>query len=284
MKTDEELLAAAEDLQARGELSVDRLRRVAGGGQRERLMAIVRRVREAAGRAVDPTAAEAAPGEPELPACLRDGLSRVAADMVRELVVVRTTELDRARAAEAAAAARHDAASRATETQIMLLNEDLVSCEAEVAELRSDVERLTGEVAQTNSASLATEELRRAEVARHSQERLALTQALSRVQDEAARLHEEAARQAGARSKAESDAAASSATASAAAVELERLRQDNAAVRAQYEALLRQLSSAETERDRALDDLRAGLGRPNVGAIAAPKAPARRHKRTAAEQ
>ena len=52
IKSEEELLAAAEDLHARGELSVDRLKRVAGGGQRERLMAVVRRVREAAAERV----------------------------------------------------------------------------------------------------------------------------------------------------------------------------------------------------------------------------------------
>lgn len=280
MKSDEELTILAEELNARGTLSVDRLTDAAGGGQRERLMAIVKQVRTAAAARPAPQAeAAVSAGQVELPAGIRDGLARVAADVVRELAAVRTSELNRARAAEAAAAARYDAAIRAAETQIMLVNEDLAACENEVQELRSDLERLTVELSRANGAIAEAGELRQADSERHSQERLALAQALSRAQEEAARFQAEAVLQADARSQAQADAAASSATASAAAAELDRVRQDNASLRAQCDALLRQLSSAETERDRALQDLQAA-GKVTVpqGAAPVPEPPSARRR------
>jgi hypothetical protein len=48
MKSDEELLLLAHDLHARGELSVERMKRAAGGEPRERLSGIVKQVRTAA--------------------------------------------------------------------------------------------------------------------------------------------------------------------------------------------------------------------------------------------
>jgi chromosome segregation ATPase len=249
MKSEEELLAAAEDLHARGELSVDRLKRVAGGGQRERLMAVVRRVREAAAdRSLLPAGPDAAAAEPELPASVREGLARVTADIIRELTAVRVAELDRARSAEAAAAALHEAAIRTAETNLSLWDEDLAACEAEVQELRVEVERLARALAEAGAARDGVEELRRSENESHSRERLALTDALTRAQ-------EEVARQGAGRSRAEAEAAAAGATARAAAAELERTRQESDAVRARCEELLRQLGAVEIERDRALQDL-----------------------------
>jgi len=277
MKSEEELLAAAEELHTLGELSVTRLSRFVGGGQRERLAAIVRRVREAAAdRAPLPAGAEAATAEPELPACLRDGLAKMAADILRELVAVRATELDRARAAEAAAAARHEAAIRSAETNLSLLGEDLAACEAEVDDLRGELERLTGEIDDAAKARDAAEELRRSEIESHSRERLALTDALSKAQ-------EEVARQGHGRSRAEAEAAAAGATARAAAAELERVRQEGTALRAHCESLLRQLGATEIERDRALQDLRAitaDLSQPQAPDAAPPSPRRGRRKRT----
>ena len=270
MKSEEELLAAAEDLHARGELSVDRLKRVAGGGQRERLMAVVRRVREAAADRELPTCAtETAAGEPELPASVRDGLARVTLNIIRELTAVRVAELDRARSAGAAAASRHESAMRTAETNLSLLNEDLAACEAEVQELRAEVERLVTALDELGAARDAAEELRRSENASHSRERLALTGALTRAQ-------EEVARQGAGRSRAEAEAAAAGATARAAAAELERTRQESDAVRARCEELLRQLGAMEIERDRALQDLR-NCPTPSTAAEArSPAHPTRR--------
>lgn len=272
MKSEEELLAAAEDLHARGELSVDRLKRVAGGGQRERLMAVVRRVRKTAeDRVLLPAGSDAAAAEPELPASVRDGLARVTADIIRELTAVRISELDRARSAEAAAASRHKAAIRTAETNLSLLNEDLAACEAEVQELRAELERLVTSLGQVGAARDAAEELRRSENESHSRERLALTDALTRAQ-------EEVARQGAGRSRAEAEAAAAGAMARAAAAELERTRQESDAVRARCEELLRRLGAAEIERDRALQDLRKGA-RPAASAeVTPPNHPARRRR------
>jgi chromosome segregation ATPase len=273
MKSEEELLSAAEVLHAGGELSVDRLKRVAGGGQRERLMAIVRRVREvAADRTRLPADAEAAAAEPELPGCLREGLARVAADIVRELVAVRATELDRARATEAAAAARHEAAIRAAETNLALLNEDLAACEAEVGDLRAELERLAAEADEAKKARTTAEYLRQSEIESHSRERLTLTDALSRAQ-------EEVARQGHGRSRAEAEAAAAGATARAAAAELERVRQEGTALRAQCESLLRQLGATEIERDRALQDLRTMTADSSRNEAPDSAAPSRRRSR-----
>jgi len=280
MKTDEELLAAAEELHSRGELSVTRLSRFVGGGQRERLAAVVRRIRAAAAsRPGEPVSEVPAGAEPELPACLRDGLARVAADVVRELAAVRATEFERARAAEAAASAQHDAAIRAAANDRALLDEDLLACEAEVEELRAEIERLTAELTQAGGARAAAEELRRSEHESHSRERLALTDALARAQ-------EEVARQGEGRARAEAEAAATGATARAAAAELERVRHESTALRGHCEALLRQLGATETERDRALHDLHALVADSSPPEVpGSPRAARRRRgrKRVASE-
>lgn len=66
-------------------------------------------------------------------------------------------------------------------------------------------------------------------------------------------------KQADARRVSDAVAAAARATARAAGAELEWTRQDYADLRAQHDALLRQLSSTQAERDRPLADLRASV-------------------------
>lgn len=255
MKTDEELTSIAEELNARGELTIENFKRAAGGGQRDRLLAIRRRVLAAAAEQAAGDAGAAA-AEAGLPASVRSSLARVATEVARELAALQTTEVERARAAESAAAARHEAAIRAAADHVTLLEQDLAAAAGEAEQLRSDLERVTADLAGANEAGAELRALLQAEADRHGEERLALMQTVSQARAEATRLHAELALQSVARGKAEADAAGAGATARAAVAELERARQELATLGAQRDALLRQLSTAEAERDRALQDLR----------------------------
>lgn len=284
MKSDEELTRAAEELHARGELSVNRLQNHVGGGDRDRLAKIARRVREeSASRSAGPVPASEPSAENGLPETVRIGLNRLETAILSALDAVRNAEVERSRLAEAGAAARHQEELRAAERHAMLLSEDLDACEREIADLQEQNGRLTAALVNAENSLRSSDDLRHAESEAHSRERLALTEALSRAQDDAAT-------HAAARATAEAAAAGAVSAAAAATSELERVREECVGLRSRNDVLLRQLTTAEVERDRALADLRdvtAALTR-QVGKTDAPmlepgsteKSAARRRKRS----
>jgi hypothetical protein len=258
----EEIVAVAERLHAEGKLSVRRLKGEVGGGERDRLVRAARQVRETAEAAASATEAPAQPEVTELPETVRSCLGRLETVVLSEFRSARTQEIERARLAEAAAAANRQGQVLACEARLALLHEDLEDAEAEVTRLSEVSERLANDLERERNARVDLETTRKLEAEKHSLERLTLTEALSRARDDAyANVASRASADAAA---AVSQAAASSAqaTAAAAGAEVDRMRGECAQLRERYEELVRLFTRAELERDHAWAELRKAVEAP----------------------
>jgi chromosome segregation ATPase len=244
---DEEILATAKRLHAEGRLTVRRLKETVGVAERGRLILACQEVRKSAPS--DPPAPPVAPDKDsqELSESLRTCFSRLEVAVLTELRGTRTAEMERARLAEAAHAARHEEQMSATEAHAAMLSDDLEEAEEEVGRLEAEILRLKAELQrqQTSaererSARDAAESARRAEAESHLNERTALNEALSAAVAQAAA-------NADGRSRAEAAAAAAQATAVAAESELTRLRTERAELRTRNEELIKLLATAEAD-------------------------------------
>jgi len=256
----DEIVAVAERLHAEGRLSVRQLKEEVGGGERDRLVRAARQVREAADGTAPSVAVEAQPEAAELPEAVRTCLGRLEVVVLNEVRSARTQEIERARLTEAAAATAHQEQIRVAETRIALLQEDIEEAETEVVRLREACAGLEADLVRERTAREDLECTRKREAEQKSLERLTLAEALSHAREDASA--NAASRASADAAAAAAQAAASSAQATAAAIsaEIDRVRSECTQLRNRNEELVRLLSKAEVERNRALADLREAQG------------------------
>jgi chromosome segregation ATPase len=258
----EEIVAAAERLQAEGRLSVRRLREKVGGGEHDRLVRAARQAREAAVNTEASAAPSCIEAAAELPEAVRNCLGRLEVAVLTELRTSRNDVMERARVAGDAERAKHQDQLRASEVRLGLLQEDLDEAEAEVARIAEERESLAADFERERAARAELEHTLRTEGEAHSKERLALTEALAAARDEAvaqtaARLLAEATA-----SAAQVTASSAQATAAAAGNEVSRLRQDRAALQSRNEALVRQVAALEVQLNQATAQVQAAPSAP----------------------
>ena len=247
--SDKELSREAEALHRQGELSIRRLRARAGGGDTERLMRVVRAVREAETNSnahACVTSPYGAHSEATLlPKALEDEFARLKAAVCSQIEAVRAREIERARAAEGAAAGRHEAEMAAAATELALLREDVADLEQSVTGHSVEIERLTAAWGVAEKALARTEEECRAAAQVHVRERLALTESAAALQTLVAQASE-------ARDTAKAELRRAVADGTRLGSELDRERIASAELRARLEESERRRAAAEQARNDAV--------------------------------
>jgi chromosome segregation ATPase len=180
--TDGELTDLARALHAAGELTVESLKKTAGGGDRDRLTKVAREVRAEQ----DDMSGNAPAASPQLPATTARLLDLLAKDIHRGLMEARQTEADRCRLWEDDLRGRHAAA-------LAGLTDEVQAAKAEQESL-SRLARENGEELSEAHARIAELDLRLAAQADERRRTQAATQSTTeRMQAELVELRQEAA-------------------------------------------------------------------------------------------